>query len=291
MKHTLPILFTMLLCGTSAFPQEGCYSRLQNDTLTIGNSRIERRFVWNGGNLMTQSLTDFSSGQVWTSRSLTPDFKVAGDTRSTGGRCSTKRIAETDIHPARLEITVEFSLGTLDVRRIYRICADTPGDRLRHLPQRQRRRTASRQPGGQRRRPQEHRIDRRHAVAAGRRDPRPVQPRRVPLAHADRGVPGRHGLEQQPGLRNRRHSLPEKQLPGQPALRPQRRERPRILLPEGSPRFGRATGLWRRGLHGGVRRFHGDGTGRDGEGPPRRGVGESLRMASSESGRAENSNS
>ena len=87
MKHTLPILFTMLLCGTSAFPQEGCYSRLQNDTLTIGNSRIERRFVWNGGNLMTQSLTDFSSGQVWTSRSLTPDFKVAGDTRSTGGRC------------------------------------------------------------------------------------------------------------------------------------------------------------------------------------------------------------
>ena len=151
------------------------------------------------------------------------------------------------------------------------------GDRLRHLPQRQRR-TASRQPDGQRRRPQEHRIDRRHAVAAGRRDPRPVQPRRVPLAHADRGVPGRHGLEQQPGLRNRRHSLPEKQLPGQPALRPQRRERPRVLLPEGSPRFGRATGLWRRGLHGGVRRFHGDGTGRDGEGPPRRGVGESLRM-------------
>ena len=58
MKHTLPILFTMLLCGTSAFPQEGCYSRLQNDTLTIGNSRIERRFVWNGGNLMTQSLTE-----------------------------------------------------------------------------------------------------------------------------------------------------------------------------------------------------------------------------------------
>ena len=45
MKHTLPILFTMLLCGASAFPQEGCYSRLRkNDTLTIGNSRIERRF-------------------------------------------------------------------------------------------------------------------------------------------------------------------------------------------------------------------------------------------------------
>ena len=127
MKHTLPILFTMLLCGMSAFPQEGCYSRLRNDTLTIGNSRIERRFVWNGGNLMTQSLTDFSSGQVWTSRSLTPDFKVAGDTRSTGGRCSTKRIAETDIHPARLEVTVEFSLGTLDVRRIYRMTLEGVG--------------------------------------------------------------------------------------------------------------------------------------------------------------------
>ena len=43
------------------------------------------------------------------------------------------------------------------------------GDRLRHLPQRQRR-TASRQPDGQRRRPQEHRIDRRHAVAAATLD-------------------------------------------------------------------------------------------------------------------------
>ena len=86
MKHTFPILAAALLCGACAFAQDDCYSRLRNDTLTIGNSRIERRFVWNGGNLMTQSLTDFSSGQVWTSRSLAPDFKVTGDARSTGGR-------------------------------------------------------------------------------------------------------------------------------------------------------------------------------------------------------------
>lgn len=126
MTRILPILSALLLCSASAFSQEGCYSRLQNDTLTIGNTRIERRFVWNGGNLMTQSLTDFSSGQVWTSRSLTPDFQVTGDARGTSGSYSSVAVAETGIHPAYLKTTVEFSLGDLSVRRVYRIYADTP---------------------------------------------------------------------------------------------------------------------------------------------------------------------
>ena len=116
----------MLLCGASAFPQDGCYSRLQNDTLTIGNTRIERRFVWNGGNLMTHSLTDFSSGQVWTSRALTPDFQISCDTDADAGTYSSATVAETAIHPAYLQTTVEFGLGGLRVRRVYRIYEDTP---------------------------------------------------------------------------------------------------------------------------------------------------------------------
>ena len=126
MKRIVPILSFLLLCSASAFSQDGCYSRLQNDTLTIGNTRIERRFVWNGGNLMTCSLTDFSSGQVWTSRSLTPDFKVSNDARGVSGTYSSVQVAETEIHPAYLKTTVEFSLGDLSVRRVYRVYADTP---------------------------------------------------------------------------------------------------------------------------------------------------------------------
>ena len=152
-----------------------------------------------------------------------------------------------------------------------------PGNRLRHLPQRQYR-TASRRQGYKFRRPEEHRIDRRHARAVGRDRPRPVQPRRVSLADTDRRIPGCHRLEQQPGFRNRHHSLPEKQLPGQPALRPQRRERQRVLLPQRGPLFERAARIQRIRFHDRIRPFHGNGTRHDGKGALQRPMAESLRM-------------
>ena len=126
MKHTFPILAAALLCGACAFAQDDCYSRLRNDTLTIGNSRIERKFVWNGGNLVTYSLTDKSSGQVWLNRTPAPDFEIPGDAEVSAGTYSSARIGETGIHPEYLETTVEFSLGALAVRRVYRVYGDTP---------------------------------------------------------------------------------------------------------------------------------------------------------------------
>ena len=126
MKHTFPILAAALLCGACAFAQDDCYSRLRNDTLTIGNSRIERKFVWNGGNLVTYSLTDKSSGQVWLNRTPAPDFEIPGDAEASAGTYSSARVGETGIHPEYLETTVEFSLGALAVRRVYRIYGDTP---------------------------------------------------------------------------------------------------------------------------------------------------------------------
>lgn len=126
MRHLLPILF-VLLPLKAAFPQDGCYSRLQNDTLTIGNSLIERKFVWNDGNLATYSLTDKAAGHVWFDRSPKPDFALtAQEVESVGGKYASARVAETEIHPAWLETTVEFTLGGLDVRRVYRVYADTP---------------------------------------------------------------------------------------------------------------------------------------------------------------------
>ena len=99
MKHTFPILAAALLCGACAFAQDDCYSRLRNDTLTIGNSRIERKFVWNGGNLVTYSLTDKSSGQVWLNRTPAPDFEIPGDAEVSAGTYSSARVGETVIHP------------------------------------------------------------------------------------------------------------------------------------------------------------------------------------------------
>lgn len=126
MKRILQILSALLFCGASALAQEGCYSRLRNDTLTIGNGLIERRFVWNGGNLTTHSLTDKTSGQVWLNRSARPDFSITADDAATDGHCSSERVAQTAIRPACLETTVEFTQGDLRIRRVYRIYDDAP---------------------------------------------------------------------------------------------------------------------------------------------------------------------
>ena len=52
MKNILTLLF-VLFGGYSLHAQDTCYGRLKNDTLTIGNSLVERTFLWNGGNIIT----------------------------------------------------------------------------------------------------------------------------------------------------------------------------------------------------------------------------------------------
>lgn len=56
MKNILTLLF-VLFGGYSLHAQDTCYGRLKNDTLTIGNSLVERTFLWNRGNIITYRLT------------------------------------------------------------------------------------------------------------------------------------------------------------------------------------------------------------------------------------------
>lgn len=67
MKHLWILLSVWIALPVSA--QKSYYSRLEKDTLTIGNSLIERKFIWNQGNLITYSLTDKTSGHCWINRS------------------------------------------------------------------------------------------------------------------------------------------------------------------------------------------------------------------------------
>ena len=230
---------------------------------------------------------------MWTSRSLTPDFKVAGDTRSTGGRCSTKRIAETDIHPARLEITVEFSLGTLDVRRIYRICADTPAIACDTYLK-----------GSAAQLPESRAVnaaDRKNIESTADMQSQPV------AATLDRFNPGGfrwHTRMRWSSRTSRTGTTTWSSKPTSFLLTRKNSYRGNLLfarnaengrglsLPEGSPRFGRATGLWRRGLHGGVRAT----ATATGPGATEKDLREgewvkAYGMRPRESGRAENSNS
>lgn len=126
MKRLLSV-WAMICLVTFSFAQSFCYSELKGDTLTIGNRLIERKFVWNGGNLMTYSLCDKANGNTNLSVSLTPDFFISKDVRSgTNGTCQVEKVMATDIHPAYLKTVVTFSLGLLDIRRVYRIYDDCP---------------------------------------------------------------------------------------------------------------------------------------------------------------------
>ncbi len=122
----VPVLFSLLLSSFS-YSQENSYSKFENDTLTIGNKLIERKFLWNKGNLITYSLTDKILGHIWMNRTKSPDFRISKDEKNmSNSSYESKVIKETVIHPAYLETTVSFSIGTLDVKRVYRIYDNSP---------------------------------------------------------------------------------------------------------------------------------------------------------------------
>lgn len=70
----LLILLAVCCIQPSVSAGNSCYSKWTGDTLIIGNNRIERKFIWNGGNLITYSLGDKCNGKTVLSASATPDF-------------------------------------------------------------------------------------------------------------------------------------------------------------------------------------------------------------------------
>ena len=47
------------------FRFQDCYALLEDDTLTLGNSRIERTFVWRHGDLLPLTLTDKDGNKTY----------------------------------------------------------------------------------------------------------------------------------------------------------------------------------------------------------------------------------
>ena len=116
-----------ILIPFTAFSQNGYYSRLDKDTLVMGNGFIERKFAWNNGNLITFSLTNKTNKHVWLNQSRSPDFSVSGSQApASNGSFVYKEVKETSIRTGYLETTVAFTTGTLNVRRVFRIYKDCP---------------------------------------------------------------------------------------------------------------------------------------------------------------------
>lgn len=117
--------------GNSLFAQNNnarnqCKATLVNDTLTLQNSQIKRCYLWNGGNLKSCSLTDKRSGYTWKLNDRSPDQLFPGAGNASGGKFTVRQIGATDISVAFLQAEVEVKLGTLEVKKVFRIYPDCP---------------------------------------------------------------------------------------------------------------------------------------------------------------------
>lgn len=123
--YTFLLMLLLLVAGMSCSAQDGCYSRLDQDTLTIGNQFIERKFIWNKGNVITYSLSDKKGRKVWFNKLRNPDFYIQATTETQNGQYKVLVRNDDAIHIAAQETIVSFAIGALDVRRIYRINAQS----------------------------------------------------------------------------------------------------------------------------------------------------------------------
>ncbi len=110
---------------TRAFLETRAY--LESDTLHIRNSKIERTFLWNGGDLINLEMTDLQTGRKFVNKGQAPSFVVtATPANATNGCLSTKWVMSDGIHPEHLEAEITYSLGQTRIRRVFRIYSDCP---------------------------------------------------------------------------------------------------------------------------------------------------------------------
>lgn len=125
MRKTLFILllFSMAWCSVKAV--KSSYAILNKDTLRIGNSYMERCFLWNHGALKTIALTDKLHGTCMQARGERPDFAIAqGDARN--GKMSSQWVLSDGVQPSHLEVIVCYDQGTLSVKRVFKVYENTP---------------------------------------------------------------------------------------------------------------------------------------------------------------------
>ena len=104
---------------------EDYYAVLEGDTLRIGNSMIERKFIWNNGNLKTFALIDKANNQRWITETQNVDFVVPQLKQQTSDGVFSKRIVPSNgVMPQHLEATVEYRMDSLMIKRSYKVFAE-----------------------------------------------------------------------------------------------------------------------------------------------------------------------
>lgn len=125
MRRVLITLALLALSG-SVFGARIPYAVRRGDTLSIGNSLIERRLVWTDKGLRTLFLEDKFSGKIWLNSGSSPDFQISGTAKAEDFNFSFHELKADGIRKERLEAVAEYSLGDLRVRRVYTVYPDSP---------------------------------------------------------------------------------------------------------------------------------------------------------------------
>lgn len=121
----LAVAFTAFFNTASAADRS--YAHLKGDTLVVGNSCIERSFLWNGGELITREVLNRRNGQRMVSSSRQPDFVFsAGKHETSNAVMECVRVEQTAVKPAHMLVRVSYTSGELDVRREFRVYDDVP---------------------------------------------------------------------------------------------------------------------------------------------------------------------
>ena len=128
MKKNIYLLIT-IICFLSfqltAQSIKTCRAELKNDTLIIENQFISRTFSWNGGNIITRSLSDIKAKKVWKINGKNPDLSFPNQSENAkNGSFSSKIIYKNDVTPDHLEVTITYLLDKLEIKRVFRLYPD-----------------------------------------------------------------------------------------------------------------------------------------------------------------------
>jgi len=132
------LLLGILVCGfvfgsiqkTPKIPSlpEECIAGLRNDTLTLANANVCRKYRWNQGNLIGISIENKSTGQIWMLDSGTvPDFSLSGlsdPVRYSEFHAAWVRPTASSPGHLRAEVLVRFQ--AVDMKRVFRIYPGCP---------------------------------------------------------------------------------------------------------------------------------------------------------------------
>lgn len=110
-----------------SFAKNGCFVLLQGDTLRMGNDWIERCWLWNDGNLITLSLENKKAGYIWPASRKTTDLTFPKEAKDASeAALSAEYVPASDRHTSHLRVTLHYMLGSLSVKKIYRIYPACP---------------------------------------------------------------------------------------------------------------------------------------------------------------------